>query len=152
MKVKLTEIAGHLDMLFDEISLFYSTENGRVYPVRDEEMRVAEREDGADSHPDWQEEGIGIARRVLREDCFVRLPSQYEVHEYGIMEDFVRTVEDPEASNELEFAIRGKGAFRMFKHTCRRFDLVQDWRAFRAEALRQIARRWCIDNGLEYEE
>ena len=43
------------------------------------------------------------------------LPSQYDIHEYSIMERFVWSLPEGAIQDRLEDAIRGRGAFRRFK-------------------------------------
>ena len=56
------------------------------------------------------------------------------------------------AQEELAYAIRGKGAFRRFKQSVRYHGLEQRWYDYLAEAYRELAIRWCAEEGLEYTE
>ncbi|MCD8021312.1 MAG: UPF0158 family protein [Clostridiales bacterium] len=49
-------------------------------------------------------------------------------------------------------AIRGRGAFRRFKDGIYYHGIEQQWYDYQADAYKQIAVRWCRDEGLEYEE
>jgi hypothetical protein len=51
----------------------------------------------------------------------------------------LQTRSDRECEELLE-AIRGRGAFRLFKVTLRRMGAEADWYAFRDNALKEIAR------------
>ncbi len=56
--------------------------------------------------------------------------SKYDIHEYNIMEDFVLSIDDNKLSDELYYAIKGKGVFRRFKDLIQRYGIAdrKDWR------------------------
>ena len=81
-------------------------------------------------------------------DHYLCLPTQWEIHEYSIMEDFI----DSHIQNKLCRAINGRGAFRRFKDTVFYFGVEKEWFQYRDEAIADIARRWCKENKIECEE
>lgn len=83
---------------------------------------------------------------------FLRFPTKYEIHQYRIMEDFIDQLSPRKAQEELVYAIRGKGAFRRFKQSVRFHRLEQRWYDYLAETYRELAIRWCKDEGVEYTE
>ena len=83
-------------------------------------------------------------------DRFIPLPSQREINEYGMMEDFIDELPDGNQKDTLSMAISGRGAFRRFKDTVARFDLEESWYAFRDKQYARVARRWCEENDVEY--
>ena len=78
------------------------------------------------------------------------LPTQYEINEYQMMEDFIETVESSEIKNNLQRLIQGKGTFRRFKDYCAERNIIQDWYDFRDKKYKEIAIDWCKQNELEY--
>jgi len=66
------------------------------------------------------------------------------------MSDFAYA-QDGRLHADLPRAISGRGAFRYFKDTIHRYGVAEKWYAFKEEALKEIAREWCKDNGLEVE-
>ena len=78
---------------------------------------------------------------------FLPFPTRYEIHDYHIMADFVRSLPAGKAQAELEAAICSKGAFRRFKSGIRYHLLEQRWYTYRAEAYHKIALRWCEEHG-----
>ena len=78
------------------------------------------------------------------------LPTQYEINEYRIMEDFKETIENNEIKDNLRGLMQGKGAFRRFKDYCFDVNIIQDWYKFKEERYKQIAIEWCKQNELEY--
>ncbi|HWR52739.1 MAG TPA: UPF0158 family protein [Bryobacteraceae bacterium] len=148
--VLLTDIIDALDMQFDETSSFLNLDTGRVETVSHDLLSHAE-ESGGDEEPnlpDWQREEWEIAKRIVVTDRFIRLPSKFDVHEWGIMQDFARSVASDRIRDDLLNAIHGSGAFRHFKDRIRRHGIEQAWFTFRAEALRQLALEWCEEHDI----
>ena len=69
-----------------------------------------------------------------------------------MMEAFIDRLSPGKTQEELAYAIRGKGAFRRFKQSVRYHGLEQRWHNYLAEAYRELAIRWCAEEGLEYTE
>ena len=78
------------------------------------------------------------------------LPTQYEINEYKMMEDFIETIDNSEIRNNLQRLIQGKGAFRRFKDYCVEINIIQDWYDFKEQKYKEIAISWCKQNELEY--
>jgi hypothetical protein len=135
-----------LEMQFDESSSFLDRDTGQVATVSAEES--------GDEEPDlstWQKQEWEIAKRIVSTDRFQELPTKFEVHEWGIMQDFLHSVESDSIREDLLHAIHGAGAFRNFKDSLRRYGIESAWFAFRTEALRQIALSWCEENHIVWE-
>jgi hypothetical protein len=150
--VRLNDIVEALEMQFDEFSSFLDLDTGKVETVSQDLLREAE--ESADEEPDpsteedteWE-----IAKQIVFGDRFRKLPSKFDVHEWAIMEDFSLSVASNTIREDLLHAIHGAGAFRYFKDTVRRHRIESAWFAFRTEALRQIAIRWCEENHIVWE-
>ena len=109
-------------------------------------MSAAEEgdEESLGAVPDWQKPEVEIARSIV-DDCgerFVAGPNKFDFHEYRQMERFIGTLEDNEAAEQLWRAIKGKGAFRYFKDTASRLDLLDQWFQYRDEAMKEFVRGW----------
>jgi len=151
--VRLNDIVDGLEMQLDESSSFLDLDTGQVETVSHDRLGAAEEYDD-DEEPDlpaWQKREWEIAKRIVSTNRFRKLPTKYDVHEWAIMAEFSRSMKSDGIREELLHAIHGAGAFRMFKATLRRHQIDQAWFAFRAEALRQIARNWCEENHLVWE-
>src|ERR1035438_5774387 len=152
--VPLKDIVDVLEMQFDEQLSFLDLDTGRVEIVSRELLGMAEEWDDGDDEepdpPDLEDEEWEIAKRIVSSDCFVRLPTKFDVHEWSIMEDFSHSVESDAIREDLLFAIHGAGAFRHFKDTLRRCGIEQEWFSFRDEALRDIAVEWCEEHKIQW--
>jgi hypothetical protein len=91
-------------------------------------------------------------RDILENKDWIKLPSQFDVHEWQIMKRFCYTIKDETLREELLNAIHGRGAFRMFKNVIYRHRIEEDWFTFKNEAFKEIAIQWCEENEIEYEE
>ena len=81
---------------------------------------------------------------------FFGLPSKFDIHEYSIMERFIWSFPEGKMQDDLENAIRGRGAFRRFKDKCYDYGIIHDWYNYQAEAYRKIAIEWCDAHDFEY--
>jgi hypothetical protein len=154
MVVKLSEIIMGLEFQNDQSESYLERGTGRVVPVSQEEITAVEDEDDLEDYPQWQRENIEIARKILDDDddSYIQLPTQWDIHEYEIMERFIETVEDEAISNALYRAIKGKGAFRHFKDVAYDLGVQEQWFGYRKNALKEIAVDWCRENQIEYED
>jgi hypothetical protein len=160
MKVKLQDVVGEMDVLHDQASAYLNRRTGELMTLTTEEFRAAERwEDKKESeevadvladYPEWQHELILKATEIMESEDWIELPSKFEIHEYAVMEEFCRSVANPEISNRLLNTIRGSGAFRRFRGAIEALDLLQEWYDFRAAELERIAVGWLEENAIEY--
>jgi uncharacterized protein UPF0158 len=145
--VRLNDIVEALEMQFDESPSYLDLDTGQVVTVSEDLLHEAQ--EGGDQEPDlpdWQKDEWEIAKRIISTDRFRELPTKFDVHEWRIMQEFSRSVEPDGIREDLLRAIHGAGAFRNFKDAVRRHRIESSWFAFRTEALRQIAVKWCEEN------
>ena len=99
------------------------------------------------------EEGDEELFQQIAEDTekrYLPLPSQFDIHEYRVMEDYIRELDDNALANRLANAIRGKGAFRRFKNTLISCGKIQSWYDYRDQYYWQFARKWCRAHDIEF--
>jgi hypothetical protein len=148
----LADIVNALEIQFEEYASYLNRDTGIVETVAIELLEAAGEslDEVPDVMVDWEEEEWELAKQIATSDRFERLPTQFDIHEWAIMEEFARTVKSAEVRAELDHALHGAGAFRHFKATVRRHDIEEDWFAYRAEALRRIALAWCAEHDIEW--
>ncbi len=129
--VKLSEIAEHIEMASDGTDSFYNELTGEYYWYSD----FGDRDD----------------RDLDEEEGWLRLPSQRDADEYGMMSDFADTVRNSRKREQLEIALSGKGAFRRFKDAAIREGVAEAWYAFRDRRYLEFAREWCDDEEIPYD-
>ncbi len=110
-----------------------------------------ESDDELDKYSEWERDAIREAIDMLSNwDDYVELPSQYEINEYRIMDEFAEATPDPRKQELLLVALNGKGAFWRFKDTLICVELENEWYAYRFLAFMKIAKEWCEDNNIVY--
>lgn len=134
MKVKLADVIVALDFVNMEHNAYYN-------PLKNE-FFYSDIGDYTDLNEDELDELF---------ESSIGLPTQYEINEYSMMEEFIETIEDVRLYNQLKIVINGSGAFRRFKDTCINFDITRDWYKFRDEKYKKIAIEWCNDNNIKFE-
>lgn len=85
-------------------------------------------------------------------DDYIRLPSQYELRNYDVMEEFIETFIDEELTKIFYNAIKEKGAFRRFKQLLLKHNLTDDWYQFRHNNLIDKVKDFLIDNAIDYQD
>jgi hypothetical protein len=150
--VSLKEILDAFEMQSEESQAFVDRERSEVHVVSNRVLGMVEECEPPDELPDWQQHEYQLARSIVKTDRFLRLPSKFDIHEWEIMDRFSRSVTPEHLAEEFGSAIRGRGAFRMFKDALRRHKLWDAWNEFRDRALREIAIDWCEESGLAYRD
>ncbi len=152
IRVKLDDIIEALEVQTDESNTFLDKRTGEVVLINDYEMRAAEDDKPIEDFPDWEQELIIIAKEIIAETGdYIRLPSKFDINEYGIMDDFCWSLEDSDKRETLCDLIKGRGAFRRFKDAIQNYGIENDWYKYRDNALREFAIEWCQENGIEFD-
>lgn len=152
--VKLTDILEAIEFQPEEASSHLDRQTGEIILVTDEEFRAAEDDEPLANRPDWEQEAIEKAQEIVA-DCenrFVELPTQFDVNEYRIIQDFCDSLEDRQLSETMYGLIKGKGTFRRFKDAIERYGIADRWYRHRQTALKGIAKDWCETYGIQYVE
>ena len=150
VKIKLNDIIEAIEFQSDEARSFIHVKTGEIHLITDEAIHIVENDDH--DYPDWQKDDIKIAKDYLEnEKDYLSLPSQYEVNEYQIMEDFVTNLEDERIAGLLSICLRGKGAFRRFKESVVLLGIDKEWYQFKDERYKAFAVEWCEENDVALE-
>jgi hypothetical protein len=137
--VRLEDVVQEMDLYGDQHRAFLNIQTGEFILLTDDELSAAEEGDDLADYPDWQQEMIRKASEVISTDDYRELPSQFDIHEYAIIQRFCYSVEDDELSDRLLNSILGRGAFRYFKDTIYEYGIEQDWYAFRKKTFKETA-------------
>jgi len=158
--VKLSDIVEQLETLSGDTDdthlVWLDKRNGKIYAFEREILGIVEdMDDDADlsDYPEWQREQIAEAMNFYDRwdrDSLISFPDKYEIREYGIMEEFCEIQGNPQAYNQLEQSIHGKGAFRRFRDTVDRLGMIKEWYTFRDRVMLEKAREWCEENDIDY--
>ncbi|MBW2015173.1 MAG: hypothetical protein JRI69_15615 [Deltaproteobacteria bacterium] len=121
--------------------------------VTDEHFSAAEDEEDISHYSDWEQDAIQVAIDVLEsEEDYILLPSQFDVHEYEIIEEFCISLDDEKLKDKMYRSIKGRGAFRRFKDNIFKYGIEKNWFQYRREAFKRKAIDWCEENNIPYTE
>jgi len=148
--VSLKDAVFALDTMSDELQSYLSLKTGEWVTLSNEIISIAEDDRDINDCPEWEQEEIVLARDVLETDDYLSLPDRYEINEYGIMDEFVRSL-NGRIRDDLLDQIRGKGAFGRFKNAIRRYGIEDQWFEFRKKALEDIIIVWLEENNISYQ-
>jgi len=95
---------------------------------------------------------MAVARAVVESTDYVRLPDQFEIDEYHMMERFADSCVEEGARIQLDRVLRGSGAFRCFKDTVNHLGFAKRWYAFRDRCYEEVAIEWCQAHGIDFEQ
>ncbi|MCF3650103.1 hypothetical protein [Synoicihabitans lomoniglobus] len=142
----------------EEWHAYVDRETGKVLTFDEEVLREADNaaeedlddESWAMGSP-WEDDVIAAVRAIVADPAtarYVELPSKFDFHEYRRMEEFVDDMPGGEAQHQLWRALKGKGAFRRFKDTAHRLEVIDAWYAFREAARERLLQSWAHDHDL----
>lgn len=134
MKVNLDIITEAFEMIDDNSVIYFDLDKNEIGFIFDADSVSLDTE----------------LENLIPENAIL-LPSQFDINEYIMMEDFILTLEENDMTEELTFSIKGRGAFRNFKHLIHRYDIQERWYNFKHDAYILLAKEWCTDNGIEYD-
>ena len=134
-RVNLSLLADALEENFDGWKQFYNTHTGEVESLPDAGNDYAEIEDFAE-----------LAEKIDSSPDYVQMPSQWDIHEYQIMESFA----EEKKSGVLFRMLRGRKPFRHFKDKINELGIDQEYYRFRHQAFYEICRNWCEENDIPY--
>jgi len=148
--VSLRDVVDELDALTEESVAYLNRATGATYAILDEWEVLLEDDVPPDELPDWQQDELPRIREVVGSDDWLPLPTRFDIHEWAVMDEFARSLDDPDVRDELAGAIRGRGAFRCFQDTIRRRGVLEEWRRYRMAALERIAIDWLEGHSIAY--
>lgn len=137
MKVKLQDVAramAHSDVHQGYVDLT----TGKVVVMKDELAEKDILNHVFNIEDDWEH--------------YVPLPNVVDETERDVMEDFAAKQENPEIKQRLQEALEGIGSTGRFHRQIRYLLLQNEWRAFLKKHFLAVARDWCEENAIEYEE
>ena len=136
-EIPIKVIVDAIEETTDGWQQYYNTVTGEVESVPDDDNDFADMSE-------FEE----VAEKIEDSDDYVRLPSQYELHEYSIMERFAEAKDNA----VLMRALRGRRPYRTFKDRAIDLGLDQEYYTFRTKAYGEIAREWCRRNEIPFAE
>ena len=150
--VKLQDVVDAMEMGDPEYTAYIDRETGEVCLISGYVVEMVERGDPPDTLPEWQRPEYEWARLLLETDRMVGLPGQFEINEWEIMREFAESQSNPRVAAALSEAIHGTGSFSRFRSSLRDLKVEDEWYEYRDLAFREIAREWCAENSIAFED
>jgi len=156
-KFKLSELIEGVDVDFPESATYLDLETGEILYISEDDRYVfgCGKEELGDA-PEWQRPHLERIWEILEKeenldpDRYRVLPGKFEFHEYRHMEYFIIDLPSEWLRDELDYAIRGKGAFRRFKDVLARHNLLDEWYAYKEAALKEFVVEWCEEEEIPF--
>ncbi len=136
--VYLEDIVDAFESCTNGWSQFVNTKTGEIIMIPDDPGLMGMDED----EELWEE--------IENEDYFIRLPSQYDLHEKQIMEDFTETCTRGNVANRLWRALNSRHPYRAFKDVINETGVEQKYYAFRTLTFFRMAEEWCQEHNVRY--
>lgn len=153
MRVKLEDIREGMELQSEESSSYLHFKTGEIINLSNEALIIAEDEEEYDHLPDWQQEEVKTAIKIVENfEEYTLLPSQFDINEYDMMQRFCLSLSDIKVKEKLHQAIKGKGAFRRFKDVLYLLGLEKQWYEYRDNSYKEIAREFCKSKNIDYLE
>lgn len=149
-EVSLQDIVAAMDLPNAEWVSYLNPETGEIVTVTDEDRRLLEEAADVEKLPDWQQDTVAKAREVLESERFLQLPTQFDIHEWAIMERFAHSRSTPTERDGLLSVIHGSGAFGRFRRSIRELGIEEAWYGFRQAAFEEIAKAWLEAHHIPY--
>ena len=150
-KVNLSDLITGVESQSDENFSYIDKRTNTVCLISQEAISAAE--DGEDDYPEWMDEMVQLAKSYLEDDTnFIALPSQYDVDEYSMMENFTFSLNDERHKENLSIALQGKGAFRRFKDTVIYLGIEDNWYQYRDKQYKEFVLEWCEMEGIKVDQ
>ena len=139
LKIELKVIAQKIDEGMAGWETYYNPKNGKMIDLPDDADYM-------------DEETEALAREVEENGDFLRLPNQYEIHEYRIMQEFAIELDNETLQGELLKALTRKHSYRNFKDAIKYYGIADLYYKYRLKKCYELAKMWCRNNSLDYIE
>jgi hypothetical protein len=153
---KLTELMESLEFESEEHASYFDRDVGQIVMLEKRILHAVEEgnEEGLANLPGWQQAEVETAKAIrdARAGRFIDPPGKFEFNEYRHMQQFIDSLDDSEAAEQLSCSIHGRGAFRYFKDTLYRLGIQDQWYCYRDEAMRQFVIEWAESNDVPCED
>ncbi len=135
MVLYVENIVERLEMACDEWEQFLNTQTGEFLFLPNDFSIDADEE---------------LADEIENSDNYIRLPNQYEINEWRIMESFSSEITPEDLRERFLQILHNPKAYRRFKDAVNSLGLDRAYYDYRAKEFRRIAIRWCEDNNIQY--
>ena len=137
--ISIEYIADAMEATMDGWEQFLNMETGEIVSLSD------------GTWSDRDEDDEALAEEIDTTDKYVKLPKQYDIHEYEIMEEFAYATPNQRYQEKLLHVLRGRKPYRNFKDEINCLGISETYYAWRLITLCKKAKNWCEENEVPYE-
>jgi len=151
MRIKLSTLIDEFSTQSEMIHSYLDKETGEIYFISEDDRFALEHEEF--EPPEWQKKHLERIKPLLDDPDpkrYICLPSEFDFHEYSVMEKFIASLSSTKVRESLWNAIKGRGAFRRFKDGINRFGITDQWYRYRDRAIEQFIIEWCEIEDIPY--
>jgi hypothetical protein len=109
--VKLRDVVDAMDTITDGLHVYLNKHTGEFVMISNEDLDAVGAGKDLTFYADWQRELIQNAQEILDTDDYLRLPSQFDIHEYSIIERFCYEIKDAELRTSYCFKSKAQAHF-----------------------------------------
>jgi len=152
MKIKLDDLIEQFEFANESSKSYFNKTTGDIHLIPEEVERYAEQNiEDDDFIPEWEKEIIPISKNIQQNpDNYIQLPNQFYINEYSIMKRFCLSLADEQLREAMYSSIKGSGAFQRFKNNIHHYGIADDWYKYKDDALKELAKKWCKENNIEF--
>ncbi|MGY3714696.1 UPF0158 family protein [Sutcliffiella cohnii] len=149
--ISLRELVEEMDTQSEDDKSFINRETGKIIIIETSILRrIEEEEIEAETNVGGESLYIDALDIIENDEKYEVIPSQWDINEYEMMEDFISSMESPKDRDRLYGVIKGKGAFRRFKDMIIKLDVEQQWYLYKDQRLKEIAIKFCEMYDINY--
>ncbi|AST90846.1 UPF0158 family protein [Sutcliffiella cohnii] len=149
--ISLRELVEEMDTQSEDDKSFINRETGKIIIIETSILRrIEEEEIEAETNVGGESLYIEALDIIENDEKYEVIPSQWDINEYEMMEDFISSMESPKVRDRLYGVIKGKGAFRRFKDMIIKLDVEQQWYLYKDQRLKEIAIKFCEMYDINY--
>ena len=137
--VNIESIADAMESTMDGWEQYLNMDTGEIVSLSD------------GTQNDRDDEDEDLSEEIDTTDKYVRLPNQYDIHEYEIMEGFAYATPNPRYQEKLLRVLRGRKPYRNFKDEINCLGISESYYAWRLIAPCKKIKNWCEENEVPYE-
>ena len=145
--VMLEDVVDAMEMTPDDWGAYLIKETCQVCVVPDDLLGAGDEDS---LFLDLADEWMIQDAKLIKEYESISLPDKFEIDEWNIMKKFSQSRSVEAHCGELLDSIHGRGAFRSFRRTLERLNLIDQWYEFRAAAIEAVAVGWLEQNGVQW--
>ncbi|MGL5647284.1 MAG: hypothetical protein ACRDDY_05485 [Clostridium sp.] len=143
--INLNDVIEAIEFENESLKHYYNKETGIIIYVEDEkENKYINRED-EEGLEEWEKELYFTLKDFKdNKEKYINLPTVEEIDEEGMMREFLEL-------NEVKKEKTIELSLRKLKDKIEDMRLLSKWYDYREEEEKEIAKKWCLENNIEYQ-